>query len=260
MIDLQPAPVPDLSEEWIVSHRSALLEAVSRTKRTPLRWVALAGSTGVAATVTTLLLVGGSPQSAFAGWSASPTAPASGQLASADTDCQAALAQLPPSSNLSTGAASLVPEVNDVRGPYTLTVLGNGSQDEVLCISALGNTAVQWIALSGVPVSPGAIAVDRINYSTHDGDPYTLILGRTGTGVTGVTLSLGNGTDVAATSGNGVFVAWWPGSQSVTSAAVTTATGVSTQSLNLTGPGISSAPGSKSSSGSQTVCLIRSCG
>lgn len=130
-----------------------------------------------------------------------------------------------------------MPELNDVRGPYTLTVLGNGSQIEVLCISALGNTSVLWIPLSGVPVSPGAIAVDRISSGTQDGDPYTLIVGRTGTGVTGVTLSLVNGTDVTATSSNGVFVAWWPGSQNVTSAAVATATGISTQSLNLTGPG-----------------------
>ena len=167
MIDLQPAPVPELSEEWIVSHRSALFEAVSRTKRTPLRWVALAGSTGVAATVTTLVLAGGSAQSAFAGWSASPTAPASGQLTSADTDCQAYLAQLPPSSSMSTDAASLVPKLSDVRGPYTLTLLGDGSRSEALCISALGNATVLWIPLSGVPVSPGAIAVDRISSGTR---------------------------------------------------------------------------------------------
>lgn len=96
MIDLQPAPVPELSEEWVASRSSALFAAVSRRRRTPSRWVAVAGSTGVAATVTTLVLVSGSPQSAFAGWSASPTAPTSGQLTSADTNCQADLAQLPP--------------------------------------------------------------------------------------------------------------------------------------------------------------------
>ena len=257
MIDLQPAPVPELSEAWIISHQAALVSALSQRRRRPVKWVVLAGATGVAATVSTLVLVGGSPQSAFAGWSASPTAPASGQLTSADTDCQASLTQLPPSISKGADAASLVPELSDVRGPYTLTVLGDGSQSEVLCISAQGNTSVRWIALSGVPVGPGAIVVDRISFGARDGDPYTLVVGRTGKGVTGVTLSLGNGTDVTATSGNGVFVAWWPGSQSVTSAAVATATGVTTQTLNLTGPGIPSSPKSPPPSppGTQSSCI-----
>ena len=30
MIDLNPAPVPELSEDWIVSHRTALLEAIGK--------------------------------------------------------------------------------------------------------------------------------------------------------------------------------------------------------------------------------------
>ena len=72
MIDLQPAPVPELSEEWIVSHQTALVDALSQRRRRPLKWVALAGATGVAATVSTLVLVGGGEQYAFAGWSAFP--------------------------------------------------------------------------------------------------------------------------------------------------------------------------------------------
>ena len=163
MIDLQPAPVPELSEEWIVSHRSAFLESVSRRQRTPLRWVALAGSTGVAATVTTLLLVGGSEQFAFAGWSPSPTPPASGQLTSADAGCQANLAQVPPSSNKGADVASLVPELSDVRGPYTITVFGNDTgSGALLCITTPdGNSALRWLMQSGAPVSSGTIAVDQ---------------------------------------------------------------------------------------------------
>jgi hypothetical protein len=257
MIDLQPAPVPELGEAWIASRQAALVSALSQGRRRPVKWVVLAGATGVAAAFSTFVLVGGNPQPAFAGWSASPTAPAIGQLTSADTDCQASLTQLPPSVNKGADATALVPELSDVRGPYTLTVLGDGSRNEVLCISAQGNTSVRWIALSGVPVGPGAVIVDRTSVGARDGERYTMVVGRTGEGVTGVTLSLGNGTDVTATSGNGVFVAWWPGSQSVTSAAVATVTGVSTQTLNLPGAGIATSPKSPPPSppGTQSSCV-----
>ncbi len=258
MIDLQPAPVPELSEEWIVSHRTVLVDALSHRRRRPLTWAALVGATGVAASVSTLVLVGGGEQYAFAGWSASPTAPAAGQLTAADAGCQARLAQLPPSTNKGTDPASLVPELSDVRGPYTVTVFGNGTESGVLlCIATPdGNMAVRWIAGSGAPAGPGAIAVDQVSVLAHGGQPYTLVEGRTGAGVTGVTLTLGNGSEVTATDGNGAFVAWWPGSQSVTSATVATATGVSTQPLNLPGPGIPSAPKSPPpSSPIQSSCI-----
>ena len=99
MIDLQPAPVPELSEEWIASHRTVLVDALTQRRRRPLKWAALVGATGVAASVSTLVLVGGGEQYAFAGWSASPTPPTSGQVSRADTVCQARLAQRRPSAH-----------------------------------------------------------------------------------------------------------------------------------------------------------------
>ncbi len=257
MIDLQPAPVPELGEEWITSHQAALIAVLPQRRSRPRKWVALAGATGVAATVSSLVLVGGGEQSAFAGWSASPTPPAAGQLTAADAVCQAHLVQLPPAANKGTDPASLVPELSDVRGPYTVTVLGNGTQNGALCIAAPnGNTALRWIMRSGAPVGTGAIAVDQVSILARDGQPYTLVEGRTGDGVTGVTLALGNGNEVTTTSGNGVFVAWWPGSQLITSAIVATATGSSTQTLNLPGPGIPPSPKSPPpSSGSQSSCI-----
>jgi hypothetical protein len=270
MIDLQPVPIPDLSDESMASHRATLIEAITKRRHRPMKWAALVGATGVAATVSTLVFVGGSGPDAFAGWAAHPTAPATGQLTSADTSCQTALAQLPPSVNKGTDPATLVPELSDVRGPYTVTMFGNGSQGGALCISEpSGNSAIRWITWSDTPVGTGAIAVDRISVSANSGQPSTLVEGRTGDGVTGVTLTLGDGSHVTATSGNGFFLAWWPGTQSITSASVATATGTSTQALNLAGPGISSPPGTKSSpippgsqssSDSNTVCLIHSCG
>jgi len=258
MIDLQPAPVPQLSEDWIASHQTALIAVLSHGRRRPLKWVALAGAAGLAATVSSLVLVGGSAQSAFAGWSSSPTPPANGQLTSADVGCQAHLAQFPPSSNKGAEATSLVPELSDVRGPYTVTVFGNGTGSGALCITTPdGNSALRWIMQSGAPVGTDAVAVDQVSVSANDGQPYTLVEGRTGDGVTGVTLALGSGSKVTATIGNGVFLAWWPGNQHITSAVVSTATGVSTEPLNLPGPGTpsSKSPPPSSPPGTQTSCI-----
>jgi hypothetical protein len=259
MIDVQPAPVPELSDEWITSHQTALVSVLSQRRRKPLRWVALAGATAVAATVGGLVLVGGSEQSAFAGWSPSPTPPASGQLTSADAGCQVHFAQVPPSSNNGGRDASLVPELSDVRGPYTVTVFGDGTASgALLCVTTPdGNSAVRWLMQSGAPVSTGAVAVDQIAVLARDSQRYTLVEGRTGNGVTGVDLVLGNGSKVTATSGNGVFVAWWPGSESITAAIVSTTSGVSTQNVNLPGPGIPSSPKTPPPSppGTQSSCV-----
>jgi hypothetical protein len=272
MIDLQPAPVPDLSEEWIASHRTALVESLSERRRRPIKWVALAGATGVGVTVSSLVLVGGSEPYAFAGWSASPTAATTGQVAAADSTCQAQLTQL-GSTNKGIDAASLKAVLSDVRGPYTVTAFSDGGQNEALCVSSPGAIALRWIGRPDTPVSPGAIAIDQISILAREGQPYTLVVGRVGTNVTGVTLSLGNGSSITTTSGSGLLVAWWPGSQTITSANVTTATGVTTQPLNLQGPvlgspgpktpppSVGTPPSSPSGSGNaNTVCLIRTCG
>lgn len=259
MIDLSPPPVPDLSDEWVTSHRQALIEALSQQHRRPGRWVAVAGATGIAATVSTILLVGGSQPYAFAGWSAAPTAPATGQLSAADTTCEAHLAQAVPSppSNKGPGpdVASFVPELSDVRGPYTVTVFGNGGPSGALCISAPTATSLRWIKASDASVGPGAIAVDEVSVLARDAQPYTLVEGRTGVGVTALSLTLGNGSEVTATSGDGIFIAWWPGSQSIASAQLTTPNGQATQPLNLPGPQIPAPPKSAPSQpGTQSSC------
>ena len=66
--------------------------------------------------------------------------------------------------------------------------------------------------------------------TTADG-PYTLVAGQTENGVTGVTLVRDDGQDVVATVADGWLVAWWPGSASITSAQVTTASGTTPQAL-----------------------------
>jgi hypothetical protein len=257
MIDLRPAPVPTLSDEWIDRHRKALVDALEPSRHRSMKWVTLTGATGVAATVSAIVLFGGSQQYAFAGWSASPTTPATGQVSTAEADCQAQLAhpRFVPT-NRGTDASSLRSELSDVRGPYTFTLFGNGDNEEVLCVSALGNMSLRWITQSNTPVAAGKIVVDQVAFREQEGQPYTMVVGRTGADVTGVTLSLANGDSVTATSGNGYFLAWWPGSDVVPSATVDTATGTSTQSLDLTGSG--DPPPTKSSAGSpgtQSSCV-----
>jgi hypothetical protein len=55
--------------------------------------------------------------------------------------------------------------------------------------------------------------------------------GSVGSGVTAATLVLSDGSDVVTTTGNGLFLAWWPGSAVITSATVTSATGTTTQPI-----------------------------
>ena len=191
----------------------------SQRRRTPVKWAALTGVTAVAAAISILILVGRSEprvrldagprptgvqvpaadaQYVFAGWSAAPTSPAGGQLGTAGVACQAQVAKLRPS-NMGTDAASLVPELSDVRGPYTVTVFGNGGRNAAWCMSGPDATTSRWMTRSNTPVGAGAIAVDQVSVLTRGGQQYTLVEGRTGAGVTGVVFALGNGNKATAT-------------------------------------------------------------
>jgi hypothetical protein len=93
----------------------------------------------------------------------------------------------------------------------------------------------QMRSIGGQPVLPeaGQIAVDRLQAeSANDGQAYTIAEGSVGSGVTAATLVLSDGSDVVTTTGNGLFLAWWPGSAVVTSANLTTATGTTTQPIS----------------------------
>ncbi len=84
----------------------------------------------------------------------------------------------------------------------------------------------------------GQIAVDRLQADSADGQAYTIAEGSVGSGVTAATLVLSDGSDVVTTTGNGLFLAWWPGSAVVTSATLTTAAGITTQPISVPTPGI----------------------
>jgi hypothetical protein len=60
-----------------------------------------------------------------------------------------------------------------------------------------------------------------------------MVEGRVASGVTGVTLVRDDGQDVVATVADGWLLAWWPGDASAISSQVTTASGTSTEPLQL---------------------------
>jgi hypothetical protein len=236
-------------------------------RRWPLTISTVGAATGITAVVS-VFMVGGS-QVAFAGWSATPTTPVGARSAvlSADTQgsCQSDVASAPDSS----GQGSWDQVATDVRGPYTVTVYENGSDGLASCFTGPSFTTFQAesltdgggmaVSLSGSsPVSGshpptggsstgmrvqsgGAIEQLLVSHLWQAGNgTYTLAEGRLASPVTAVTLVLSNGQDVTATTGNGWLVAWWPSSEDVTAAQITTAGGTTTEPLNA---GLVPAPG-----------------
>jgi hypothetical protein len=209
-----------------VPQRVRLIRAIASTPRVSKRWAAV-GVAAAAAAVAALVLGtgGGGPPNAFAGWTASPTTPAGGQLQAAESACGRAPA-----------LASLSPTVADTRGPFAMLVYVEDGTASV-CMTGLpgARPVVTEVGPARTPVAPDAIE-PRAGSTTipRQGPPppFNILTGQAGTNVTGVKLVLDDGTSVEATVVHGWFAAWWPGSQGAQSAAITTASGATTQRLN----------------------------
>ncbi len=216
----------------------------------------LAGA-AAAGTVLAVVLGGGAP--AYAGWSATPTSGSSTASASACVSQLASMRSGPGGTSAGSGAWDNV--LTDVRGPFTVALFQDDGADAA-CFTSSSFTEVNQIssgaASSSVHVQGGGSAagtaegapsrvgvsvsgtgsgslqqVMQSHLTTADDGPYTLVDGRTQSGVTGVTLVLDDGQDVVATVADGWFVAWWPGSANATSTQVTTASGTTTEPLVL---------------------------
>jgi hypothetical protein len=232
-----------------------------------------AASAATAGTVLAVVLGGAAP--AYAGWSATPSssAPPSTPSSSAP-DCISTLSSASTGSTGPSGTGSGTDSgtgawqtlLTDVRGPFTITLLQNGTSyatcftgpsfTEVNRITSTSNGSggVQSGSLSvnsqtangGVsgPQAGGVGSIVRLE-TTSSGDlnqvlqnhltttsdgPYTFIDGRVANGVTGVTLALDDGQSIVATVADGWFVAWWPGNTAdATSAQVTKASGTTSE-------------------------------
>ena len=194
------------------------------------RW-ATVGAAAVAAVVAVLVVgtTGRGPTSAFAGWSASPTAPASGQLQAAEAAC----------GQRSPALSSLTPTVADTRGPFSLLLYAVNNASSV-CVTGLPTGTLIGETSGGGTANATAVAADAIEPAAGqlgvmvaDGQAFRFLTGQAGANVTGVTLALDDGSNVQATVANGWFAAWWPGTQGVPSAEVTTASGTTTQQVNM---------------------------
>lgn len=239
---LETPPVPTLSDSRLSTRQEHLVQEVAGRRRNRRRaGLALGGGALVAGGVATALLVLAGPgtANAFAAWTPSPTTPAPGQVSSAEATCEAAAATPPPdkTAGLATGATQV--SLVDTRGPFTLVLFGANTSTTLMCVngpsinsSAQANSQMRSIGSQPVLPEAGQIAVDRLQAESANGQAYTVAEGSVGSGVMAATLVLSDGSDVVTTTGNGLLLAWWPGSAVVTSATVTTATGMTTQPIS----------------------------
>ena len=194
-----------------------------RRLRPPVAIGAVASAAGAAGAVAVVISLSAGASNAFAGWTPTPTAPSPGQLAAANVNCQS---QSP--------VAGLPLKLNDTRGPFTFSIYANDSAS-VTCIEGPSFTAAAGSQSSApIDVPAGHIFLSSSHAAYRGGAAYSFADGRAGDGVTGVTLSLDDGSAVQATVANGWYVAWWPSTQEVKSADVTSQSGVITQTF---GPG-----------------------
>jgi len=170
------------------------------------------GLSGAAAVVGAVVLLGSNAAPAFAGWTSSPTTPLPGQLAAAQQHCT---------------AGSGTPVLTDTRGPYTASIYADGAT----CLQGNGIEISGGGAGNAADATAGTIELNGAGESDSDGHALTMVDGRIGSGVTGVTITRSDGSSVRATVKNGWYLAWWPGSERAVTAHVANANGTSAQSF-----------------------------
>jgi hypothetical protein len=148
--------------------------------------------------------------------------------------------------------------LTDTRGPLTALVLHGGGATAT-CINGPSFTSTAATPESGgatntkhvlgvaapgshpassvsalPPGGAGPISHATQQQLTANRQPYSFVQGQVAASVTGISLTLSDGSNVQATVAAGSFVASWPGSATATSAEVTSATGTTTQQLTFT--------------------------
>lgn len=211
--------------------------------------LAAGGAVVVAGALVAVSLVGLSTDTprAFAGWSATPTVPSGDRAQRAQAAC---MSRLPTSAGIEHAQETAsgrhepwpfpyIPAggwrtvLTDTRGPYTmiLFVAAHGSA-EVSCFSGRQPMRASLGGSFGTQTQPPVPAGHVVNVSSgsrttppdEGSQHFSELVGRTGLGVTGVTLRLRDGTRVRASLAHGWFLAWWPGTQGGTGTEVMTAT------------------------------------
>jgi hypothetical protein len=170
------------------------------------------GLSGAAAVAGAIVLLGSNAAPAFAGWTSSPTTPRPGQIAAAQ--------------QCATGSGT--PVLTDTRGPYTASIYADGAT----CLQGNGIEISDGGGGNATADTPaGTIELNGAGESDSDGHALTMVDGRIGSGVTGVTITRSDGSSVQATVKNGWYLAWWPGSEHAVTAHVASASGTGSQSF-----------------------------
>jgi hypothetical protein len=201
----------------------------------------LAAAAGAVVAVSIVGLGADTPR-AFAGWSATPSAHSANRVRRVQRACSSLLPTSAgiehrqktasgtyrpwPMPRIAAGGWHAV--VVDTRGPYTM-ILFTAAHDaaELSCFSGLKPVSLGGSFATHPPlpvlaghvsiVSSGSTSTPPAEGSQH----FSQVVGRTGRGVTAVTLTLRSGTRVRASLGHGWFLAWWPGTQRGTATDVT---------------------------------------
>jgi hypothetical protein len=174
------------------------------------------------------------PSYALAAWTTHPTSASPAQISTAEDLCSASFGQpgaAQPASDqkqppLQAGGP-WSPVLVDTRGDLTLALYSDGTQT-MACLAGPSFVSLNSVYTTGeAPVADGTASLDRVSTRDASGDPYTFAVGRIGSGVTAVGFQRVDGTVVTATTGNGLFIAWWPRGEGVKALSVTT--GIGTQ-------------------------------
>ena len=170
--------------------------------------------------------------SALAAWTAQPTPAGQTQIAAAENNCaanfgQAGASQPAPGQKVGPsepgGPWSL--DLVDTRGDLTLTLYSDATQT-MACLDSPSFVQIITVSGTGAPaVADNSATLDYLRIREASGDMYTVAMGWSGSAVSGVGLQRVDGSDVAATVGDGHFVAWWPEAEGVSALSVTTASG-----------------------------------
>lgn len=197
---------------------SARLRAIDyrpRRRRGPtLPALGALGVSATAAAVVAVATLASNAPPAFAGWSPTPTRPASGQLAVAEQACR---------TNLGT------PVLTDTRGPYTASIYADATSSHLCLEGGSLSIASSNGGASQADVPAGEVQLSGSGMENSSGQALTLVECRIGAGVTSVTIDRSDGSSIQATVSGGWYLAWWPGTVQATTADVTTNSGTVTE-------------------------------
>jgi hypothetical protein len=201
--------------------RVGLEIGVSERSRRPLVFglSGLGAVSAAGATVAVLSLSGGAGN-AFAGWTPRPAKATAAELTAANGYCTANM-----------GFPGLPLQLSEERGPFTAEIFANDTQNDFCLVGPSFANSSGFQTSSPVQVPAGQLFLWGDHTFDDGGEPYGTVIARAADDVTAVTFTLDDGTQVTATLQSGWVVAWWPGTQQVAGAALTTPTGTQTQTF-----------------------------